>query len=158
MLNSLEYDTNLPPFIEVINENIVRKHASASNEDFLKIKSIIEKYIAEPSEQVVNVLFFQIKDTFKFFNKTYVNYCYDMKRLYKLSEEERDIIHSASTNLCCMWEDDVPLIKLGKEKYPNLIKLLKEIIHDNEYHDLHSYNILKDSDGSYKIVDLEGFV
>jgi hypothetical protein len=45
-----------------------------------------------------------------------------------------------------------------RKEYPDLAAFMDEVLRQGRYRDVHSGNFLKDEDGSYKIIDLEGFI
>lgn len=144
----------LPKQLSFLDNLIVRKHASISKLRFEKFQSIIKSLINSPIYNVVPIYKFEIiSDAIE-----EVQYYYDMKRLYPLEHEEKLIINSCEDNLFQPWEDEIKLISLGKEKYPNLIKFLSEVIKDLHYKDLHGGNVMKDEIGNYLLIDVEGFI
>ena len=134
----------------LIGDTIVRKKAYAHNEAKLySIEAICQHFIHYPDPMVVPVYNFKIleKPIFKHSRRLYQ---YDMKRLYMLNKEEKLLIND-NYRKGCHYHDD-------KNGYPKLVKFMNKVIEQRKYLDIHDQNILKDEDGNYRLIDLEGFV
>lgn len=148
----------LPPALglSLVNQYTVRKIYKLRKSIFNKLSLVINNIMAKKPYQVAKVYRFQAIDVCNRFNS--VSYFYDMQRLYPLTPQEYAIVNSCSDNLNTKWENDCPLIKLGKEKYPELINFFNYVEKELKYKDLHAGNVMKDKSGNFKLIDLEGFI
>jgi hypothetical protein len=163
----LEYDESLVDRygsygISLIGEDVVRKEASFSQRsNFEFIRNLVNHLIQTPDPMVVPVFRFETLEedppktegawgTYK--------YAYEMKRLPKLSEAEKTIISRVIGHYKPVPTDtpDPTFQRYWKEN-SSLMEFMNKVLDDGNYTDLHSGNFLKDHDGSYRIIDLEGF-
>ena len=155
-------DDNFNDSIEYIDNGFrVRKTARCCGTETLKfIEALCHKLILQPDPMVVSVYDFKIIDMKSIFD--YV-YSYDMKRLNDISDFEKNIIDEASLSkwfspsLKSFRKSSNIDIDLAWDKYYLLMNFLTRVIDQDRYHDLHGGNIMKDNDGSYRLIDLEGF-
>lgn len=136
----------------------IRKTANCSMKaSFVYIEALINHFIRNPDPKVVPVYDFKLL--------TYENgmhqYQYDMMRLGILSGQEKDLIDRAGDLLDmygkrAFWQIDG--VYSDFDEYPELYAYLKDLIAEGRYYDLHSGNIMMDTDYNYRIIDLEGFL
>jgi hypothetical protein len=50
-----------------------------------------------------------------------------------------------------------PELIFGWKEYPKLMNFINTVFSQKRYTDIHSGNFMKDEDGEYRIIDLEGF-
>jgi hypothetical protein len=84
-----------------------------------------------------------------------------MKRLGLLNDYEKEIImHAKEEEIEGIYpmSSSNPHILAGLDRYPDLVEFLDCLFRENKYRDIHSGNIMKDEDNSYRLVDLEGFI
>lgn len=157
----MRYDNNLPAHfgLTLVSDSRVRKEASfTTREAYLHTKAVINHFIRYPDPMVVEVYSFEeIEATLDNKYGTYV-YAYEMKRLAMLDYEEKRIINEFHD-----WDSEVQRdhhnewFRKGWREYPNLMNFMNTVYRQKRYRDLHGGNFLKDENGEYKIIDLEGF-
>jgi hypothetical protein len=85
-------------------------------------------------------------------------YAYEMRRLPMLDKDEKDLITRLIAQYRPVTRDHVdPYIQRGWREYPALVEFMNQVLYDGFYTDLHNGNFLKDEEGNYRIIDLEGF-
>ena len=145
--------------INLLDDNLtVRKEVIYQPKKTLVfMKAIIEHFIKHPDPMVVPVYSFEIIKESELGNNTYA---YTMMRLGILSETEKQLIdfvgdlHDSYDAAACLQEMFYP----GQDIHPKLFNFLKTVVEQRRYWDIHSGNILMDSDGNYRLIDLEGFL
>lgn len=157
----MRYDPNIESHygLSLVNYHRVRKEASFSTREcYLHTKAVINHFIRNPDPLVVEVYSFEeIRATLDCQYGTYL-YAYEMKRLAMLDHEEKRIVNEFHD-----WDSEVDRdhhnewFRMGWREYPNLMNYMNVVYRQKRYRDLHSGNFLKDENGDYKIIDLEGF-
>ena len=147
--------------IKLVDEFTIRKEAHLSTrESFKYIQAVVNHFIHNPDPMVVPVYKFEViesTDDDTRYGK-YV-YAYEMMRLGMLDEDERDVLDHAYR----YYGKEIPAdpieesLRLGWKRYPKLMNFINTIFSQGRYTDIHSGNFLKDQDGEYRIIDLEGF-
>ena len=154
-MHLLKYD-NLHdrPQVKLLDEMTVRKTAQSSTSDLVEaVEKMCRILIAQPDPMIVPVYAFQI-DKAPTGTGGYFEYHYDMLRLGMLSQEEKTLVdYLAYPNSIY-----ASYIAQESEHYPALVVFMKEMLRQGRYNDRHSGNVLKDEDGHYLIIDLEGFM
>jgi hypothetical protein len=148
----IKYEYSLPFGLELIDDFTVKKMGRYSLIESIKqFEIIINHFINHPDPLVVPIYSYQYISGN---NKSFYIYSYTMKRLGLLSEEEKKII-----SLCIRskLDTDKDFCRL-KEEYSSLIHFMDQVLTQNRYVDLHNRNFLKDEEGNYKIIDIEGFL
>jgi hypothetical protein len=157
----IKYANRLPPGkgVKLLDDGeTIRKIAQCSEDRTLVfMENLVNHFIAFPDPMVVPVYRFEIIKR----SRHESSYSYDMMRLGILSEKERELIDlvgdlhdSRGADACSLDYELYP----GRLEYPELFGFLKFITQQQRYWDIHSGNILMDSDGNYRLVDLEGFL
>jgi hypothetical protein len=153
-------DISNTPFLSIVGkERHIRKKAYIHNcKDFLHVQTIIKHFIRNPDPLVVPAYNYEmisgdLNDRYGQFH-----YSYDMKRLFKLTKMERDWVDEAGYVKWNHYSFNTLEWGTRSKENPTLVGFLKEVIAQNKYNDFHSGNFLKDNDGSYRIIDLEGFL
>lgn len=155
----MKFNHSLPWGLELIDGNRVRKESSfTTREAYVHTKAVINHFIRNPDPLVVPVFSFEeIQATLDCHYGTYT-YAYVMKQLSMLDWEEKRIIDEFHC-----WHSEVnrdhhnEWFRKGWKEYPALMDFMNIVYRQKRYRDLHSGNFLKDEDGTYKIIDLEGF-
>lgn len=154
-----DYVNHLPYFIKMVGDNVVRKTAQASMPETIQfMEKICNFLIAHPVPTIVPVYDFQYHGRQEDGNH---HYTYDMEKMCRLSGDEKKIINTVADDWAthsnrpseCLLEWAVR----GRADHPDLMDFLEFVIRDGNYSDLHSGNIMLDSDGRYRLIDLEGF-
>lgn len=160
----IKYDDNISMHygIKLLNDTTVLKQAVlGTRECFECIRKLCNHFILYPDPMVVPVYSFEFEELPNSCHPAYgtYKYSYTMKRLGMLSAGEKQLIE------WMIYEKRMRLspnamrdLKEGMEHFPELSKFMKEVINMNRYSDMHSGNFLIDTDGSYKIIDIEGFI
>jgi hypothetical protein len=157
-----KYNQNLGVYgLTLVTDRIVRKEASSFRiERFNFIRKLVNHLIAYPDPMVVPVYKFEILGSPSSRNSPWnaFSYAYEMMRLPMLSRDEKSLINKMISHRYILDQDDFhPDLKKGQREFPKLFKFMKRVIDDENYTDLHDGNFLKDEDGNYRIIDLEGF-
>jgi hypothetical protein len=85
-------------------------------------------------------------------------YAYEMMRLPYLHKDEKDLISTLIGIYRPVTRDDSnPAVQQGWRELPKLVEFMNKVLGDGHYTDLHNQNFLKDQEGNYRIIDLEGF-
>lgn len=155
----MEYDEINYPGIEVVENNRVRKESSfTTKENYVHTKAVIQHFIRNPDPLVVPVYSFEeIEATLDNRYGTFI-YAYTMKRLFALDYCERRIIDEFH-----YWDSEVAKdahqewFQRGWREYPALMDYMNIVTRQRRYRDKHGGNFLKDENGDYRIIDLEGF-
>lgn len=149
--------------LTLVNETRVRKNARVNTlEDARAIEALCKHFMDTKDPMVVEIYSFQhLKPLPDKAPSAYTysgyGYFYEMKRLAKLSEDEKNLIeHMAYLNRSKAMLDRDKNLHHDKD-YPKLFDFMLEVLQQNRYHDLHSGNFLKDEFGDYKLIDIEGF-
>lgn len=160
----MKYDPNIESRngITLIDEHRVRKEAQLSTrEGFDYTRAVVKHFIRKPDPMVVPVYTFEvIEETPEKESRygTYI-YAYEMMRLGMLSRDERAVIDVSYP----YYHNGIPvdvkhdILQMGWRSYPKLLKFLNVVFQQQRYSDIHSGNFMKDQDGDYRIIDLEGF-
>ncbi len=157
----MKYDPNIEGRygIKLVDEHRVRKEANFSTrESFEYIQAVVNHFIKNPDPMVVPVYSFEVlqepSDRYGIFI-----YAYEMMRLGMLDNYERDILESCHAYYHTGIPYDVrnDLLARGWREYPKLMKFMNVVFSQQRYTDIHSGNFMKDQEGEYRIIDLEGF-
>lgn len=155
------YNNNLGVYgLTLINDRVVRKEAVYSRLESLNfIQKLVNHLIANPDPMVVPVYKFEILDSGSSRSPwNAFSYAYEMMRLPMLSRDEKSLINKMISHRYNLDKDELhPDLTSGRREFPKLFKFMKQVIDDENYTDLHDGNFLKDEEGDYRIIDLEGF-
>lgn len=122
------------------------------------MKAIVEHFIKHPDPMVVPLYSFKVIRKSRFRNN---KYSYTMMKLNALSKPEKDFIdrigdlHDKYGAATCILEN---FYYEDQEKFPKLFEFLKTVTLQQRFWDIHSGNILMDSSGNYRLIDIEGFL
>lgn len=162
----LKYDENVESRygIKLVSDQVVRKeYGFGDRESFELIQKLCKHFIKNPDPMVVPVLRFELLEESKKDERfgTF-KYAYEMKRLFMLTSEEKNIIETCIRSFFNHNQDlklnpDYRMQSAWKEN-PALVEFMQKVLSQNRYNDLHSGNFLKDENEDYKIIDLEGFM
>lgn len=160
-----KYDENIEQRmgITLVSDSVVRKEYSyGSRNAFEWIQKLCNHLIANPDPMVVPVYKFEVLEIHDKPDSRWgtYRYAYEMKRLFMLNREEKELISTlVQTNGYNPVERDHPheKIKRGWQEIPDLMNFMNQVFADKQYNDIHNQNFLKDENGEYKIIDLEGF-
>jgi len=155
-----KYDQNVERYgIKLVNDRVIRKEAQFSTYKHFEFLSRLARHlIANPDPTVVPVYKFEVLEeapegklwgTFR--------YAYEMMRLPMLSREEKSAINTFFQHRYNMNRSEDPYLLRDKREFPELAKFMSKVFDDDNYTDLHDGNFLKDEEGNYRIIDLEGF-
>lgn len=160
-----KYDENLDQRfgITLVSDTIVRKEASYGSQNaFEWIQKLTNHLIANPDPMVVPVYKFEVLEIKQPNGSRWgtFRYAYEMKRLFMLDRAEKQLINDIIRADNYRPVDRVhhsPEITRGWRELPQLMEFMNRVLSDKLYTDIHNNNFLKDDDGSYRIIDLEGF-
>jgi hypothetical protein len=146
----------------LVNDRIIRKEAQFSDrESFDWIRNLVLHMISFPNPMVVPIYRFEtLEETNSKSDARWgvFKYAYEMMRLPMLTNEEKHLITVMIRNRYPVQRDDLqPDIRKGWIEYPTLVEFMNRVLADGAYTDLHDNNFLKDEQGNYRIIDLEGF-
>lgn len=157
----MKYDENVESRwgITLASDQVVRKEYSYSREEsFNWIRGLVLHLISNPDPMVVPVYRFEDlrgapkKDHYEF------RYAYEMMRLFMLTREEKYFIDVLARRKHSNLRDtEDPDVLRGKKEMPELFNFMVDVIEQGHYNDIHDGNFLKDDQGNYRIIDLEGF-
>lgn len=122
------------------------------------MRAIVKHFINNPDPMVVPLYSFKIIRKFKSGNSIY---SYTMMKLDELSSAENEMLdrigelHDKYGAAACILKD---FHYEDQEKFPKLFEFLKTITLQGRFWDIHSGNILMDSSGNYRLIDIEGFL
>lgn len=158
----MKYDENVETRygITLASDQIVRKEASFSRkESFDWMRTLVLHLISAPNPMVVPVFSFEDLSESPKRGEYQYRYAYQMMRLFMLTREEKDFIDVLArkrrgNNLR---DTDDPVVLQGKKELPDLFNFMMQVIEQGHYNDIHDGNFLKDDQGNYRIIDLEGF-
>lgn len=160
----MKYDDNVEQRygIKLVNDRVVRKEAQFSTrESFEWIRTLVLHLLTYPNPMVVPVYRFEVLEEVpseQNSNWGTYRYAYEMMRLPMLSSEEKRLITTLIQNRRPVNRDDPrPSIQEGWKEYPTLVEFMNRVLAEGSYTDLHDNNFLKDEEGNYRIIDLEGF-
>lgn len=160
----MKYDENVESRygITLVNDKVIRKEGLLGRRESLDyITRLINHLIMYPDPTVVPVYRFEVLEekpesrtsgwgTFK--------YAYEMMRLPMLSREEKDAMNTFISNRHNLTGEHVPPhVVSAKLEFPELFQFMSKVFSDGNYTDIHDGNFLKDEQGNYRIIDLEGF-
>ena len=158
-----KYDENIESRygIKLISDQVVRKTASFSQRSsFEWIRQLSNHLIANPDPMVVPIYRFEVleeRETESARWGTY-RYAYEMKRLPMLDKNEKELITKVISNYGPVDRDTPdPILRGGWRELPKLMEFMNKVLADGNYTDLHNNNFLKDQEGNYLIIDIEGF-
>lgn len=162
----LKYDENVESRfgIKLVNDQVVRKEYGFSDkESFNLVQRLCNHFINHPDPMVVPVLRFEVLEDSEKNNQRFgtFKYAYEMKRLFMLSHEEKDIIETCIRsyfNSSLNKDNPDARVQLAWKNNSKLVEFMKTVLEQGRYNDLHSGNFLKDENEDYKIIDLEGFM
>ena len=140
--------------VKLLDERTVRKTAMSCGPHLVRcVERLCKILIAHPHPMIVPVYSFQIDEEPERASGDYT-YSYDMLRLGMLNNDEKTLVsYLAYPNPCYD-----SYIERERKDYPSLVAFMEEMVRQDRYTDRHSGNVLKDEDGNYRIIDLEGFV
>ena len=159
----MKYDDNVEQRygIKLVNDRVVRKEAQFSTrESFEWIRGLVLHLLANPNPMVVPLYRFEVMEETPSKNNSHwgtYRYAYEMMRLPMLSREEKSLITAMIQRKYQLDNYSDPVIKDGQRDLPELFAFMKRVLDDGYYTDLHDNNFLKDEEGNYRIIDLEGF-
>ena len=160
----MKYDDNVETRygIKLVSDRVVRKEAQFSTrESFEWIRNLVLHLLVNPNPMVVPVYRFEvIEEVASKHNSNWgiYRYAYEMMRLPMLSSEEKLLITRLIHNRRPVERDDPqPFVREGWKEYPSLVEFMNRVLAEGSYTDLHDQNFLKDEEGNYRIIDLEGF-
>ncbi len=159
-----KYDENIESRygIKLISDQVVRKEAGFSQrESFNWIKKLVNHLIVNPDPMVVPVYRFEVLQEEDDKNNERwgtFRYAYEMMRLPMLDRAEKSLI----STMCSLYhpvtrDNPNPDVQKGWRELPKLMEFMNKVLADGHYTDLHNNNFLKDQEGEYRIIDLEGF-
>lgn len=158
-----KYDENVEQRygIKLLSDQVVRKEASFSQRNSLDwIMRLCNHLIANPDPMVVPIYRFEVLEEKPDNGSNWgvYRYAYEMMRLPMLDKEEKELITRAIGHYRPTTRD-VPdaTLQRGWRELPKLMEFMNKVLADGHYTDLHNGNFLKDQDGEYRIIDLEGF-
>lgn len=158
----IHYATRLPPGkpVELLDDYLVRKTARVLEQETYRFyRRIINHFINYPDPMVVPVYSFLEMGKDK--EKHYV-YSYIMERCGVLSTGERALINTVGdlwdTHQTRACQQNDPELLSRKEQFPVLFEFLKTVVEQDRYMDLHSGNVMMSPEGTYCLIDLEGFL
>lgn len=146
--------------IEIDNSRILKRAECSSESTFAYMQALCEHLIRTPHPEIVPVLSFHTVSKGFF----HYRYNYTMQKMNHLSNFEKSVIHIWSgindvadsvTPKKYTEEEAESITKAGLEYCPKLVNLMEDWQH--LYFDIHAGNIMKDDDGEYRLIDLEGF-
>lgn len=159
-----KYDENVEGRygIKLVGDRIIRKEAGFGDRvAFNLIRRIVNHFIAFPSPLVVPVYRFEVLEEHDNMNGNWgtYKYAYEMRRLCMLSREEKTVINRVFRHVTPIKRDNPdPEIQACWKEFPQLVEFMNAVLTEGRYNDLHDGNFLKDENGDYKIIDLEGFM
>ncbi len=157
----MKYNQNIESYygLTLVGEDRVRKEAAfTTREAYLHTKAVINHFIRIPDPMVVPVYSFEELEAHLDCQYGTYRYAYTMKRLALLDYDEKRIIDEFHS-----WSSEVERdhhnewFRRGWREYPQLMDFMNVVYRQKRYRDLHGGNFLKDENGDYKIIDLEGF-
>jgi hypothetical protein len=156
--NSLEFG-DLPSHrgLCLIDQFSVRKTATLHGERFRKFNSFMKDLVGSYRDDIVPIFDFKIIDCQPGGDDEIYKYSYDMMRLYPLCDDEKDIIDACYNNLGTVWENESKTLLMGKDLYPSLVRFLRRALFELKYKDMTVDNVMKNEDGIYFLIDIEGF-
>lgn len=145
--------------IELVNDMTIRKTAQFSHLPYFNwIQKLVNHLIANPDPMVVPVYRFEVLEDAPNAGRSWgsFKYAYEMMRLPKLSNDEKDALNDI---ICNRWKDQEahPAVVRARREYPELYSFMMKVFDNGNYTDIHDGNFLKDQEGNYRIIDLEGF-
>lgn len=153
----IKYSTRLPPGKSVFlldNGNVLKTSRFTMNRTFHFMDALLKHLIINPDHLVVPIINYTVID-----NKTY---SYEMERLGILDNKERYFINKLGGLVDLYGKDawQIYIEELGSlhNALPKLGQFLKTVIEQDRYHDLHSGNVMRDTECNYRLVDIEGFL
>ena len=160
----MKYDDNLAQRygITLVDDRVVRKVSQYSQrQNFEFIRDLVNHLIQNPNPMVVPIYRFEVlEETTEKENPhwgTY-KYAYEMMRLPMLDKDEKELITKVIGNYHPVPRDTVdPGFQRAWRGLPKLMEFMNKVLADGFYTDLHNQNFLKDEEGEYRIIDLEGF-
>jgi hypothetical protein len=162
----LKYDENVEHGrygIKLASDQVIRKeYGFGDKESFELIQRLCNHFINHPDPMVVPVLKFETLEEPKEGRFGTFKYAYEMKRLFMLTHEEKDIIETCIRSFFNHSHDlkanpDARMQRAWRDN-SKLVEFMQVVLKQNRYNDLHSGNFLKDENEDYKIIDLEGFM
>lgn len=158
-----KYDENVEARygIKLVNDRRVRKEAAFSRRTSLEwIRKLTNHLIANPDPMVVPVYSFEVLEELEESRGNWgtYRYAYEMMRLPMLSNDEKNVInHVIRFYRPVTRDENHPDIQRAWREFPKLVEFLNRVVADDYYTDRHDNNFLKDEEGNYRIIDLEGF-
>jgi len=160
----MKYDDNVESRygIKLVDDRTIRKEAEFSQrENFEWIRKLVLHLIANPDPMVVPIYRFEvITETSDRDDRRWghYKYAYEMMRLPMLTHDEKELITAMIQR---RWTSNNPppdaTIEEGRRNFPDLVAFMTRVLAEGNYTDLHDNNFLKDEQGNYRIIDLEGF-
>lgn len=145
--------------IELVNDMTIRKTAQFSHRPYFDwIQKLVNHLIVNPDPMVVPVYRFEVLEDLPNAERSWgsFKYAYEMMRLPKLTNDEKDALNDIISN---RWKDQEthPAVVKARKEFPELYTFMTKVMDDGYYTDIHDGNFLKDQEGNYRIIDLEGF-
>lgn len=159
----MKYDENVESRygIKLVDDRTVRKEAEFSTRaSFDWIRKLVLHLIANPDPMVVPIYRFEvIEETPETDSRHWgvYKYAYEMMRLPMLMKEEKMLITAMIQKRWSSNNPPDPIIQSGEREFPELFAFMTRVLNEGNYTDLHDNNFLKDEQGNYRIIDLEGF-
>ena len=159
-----KYDDNVEQRygITLVSDLVIRKEANFSQRsNFNWIRKLCLHLIANPDPMVVPIYSFEVlEEKPERENSPWglYRYAYEMMRLPMLDRDEKNLINK----LCGIYhpvtrDNPDPDVQRGWKELPKLVEFMNVVLAQGNYTDLHNNNFLKDQEGNYRIIDLEGF-
>jgi hypothetical protein len=161
----MKFDQNIESRygITLVDEFTVRKEAQLSTrEGFEYIQAVVNHFIRNPDPMVVPVYKFEVIEATPEDESRYGKYvyAYEMMRLGMLDQDERNVLdHSYQfiNRKAIPSDTTITAIQHGWQACLNLMNFINTVFSQGRYTDIHSGNFMKDPEGQYRIIDLEGF-
>lgn len=154
------YNENVERYgLRLVSDRVIRKEAMmGTKKNFEFFSKLVRHLIANPDPTVVPVYNFEVlEEAYSGTMWGTFRYAYEMMRLPMLSREEKYAINIFTNHRYNMDRGQDPTLLQQKKELPELAKFMTKVFNDGNYTDIHDGNFLKDEEGNYRIIDLEGF-
>lgn len=142
--------------LQLVNQFSVRKTSFVNKFYLNQLKEFIEPLVGMPRNDIVPVYNFSFNPEID--SNNLYEYSYRMQRLYPLTSKEEEIVDSSVVNLGTEWEDKCGIMVFAKKNNPTLYNFLSRVLLNLKYKDMHGGNVMKNKEGVYLTIDLEGFI
>ena len=142
--------------LHLVNQHSVQKSGYLHKIYFNLFKDFIEPLVGFPHDDIVPIYNFSYATEED--DAERYEYSYEMQRLYPLTLEEREIIDYSYRNLGEEWEDKCAIVTSAKKNKPELYNFLSRVLLTLKYKDMHGGNVMKNKEGQFLMIDLEGFI